>query len=126
MSTVKNPTKKEMFNRLLTLAPVTADPELVAFVEHQLELLSNKANRKPSEKEKAKQEHDKALRVVIVDEMSPDEAYTADDLIKTCPTLTTEPNITAPKVSYLIRELLADGSVVKFTDKRKTYYKLAD
>lgn len=124
-NTEKKITKREMFTRLLSLEQVQADSELVSGIEHELELLDKKNERKPSEKQIQKLDHDADLRVAIMAEMAPGEAYTADDLVKTCPTLVAESGITAPKVSYLMRELLATNKVTKETIKRKTYWKLA-
>lgn len=126
MSNSKKPTKKEMFTKILSLEAVKADTELTEFVEHELELLANKNIRKPSEKDKAKTENDARLRSAIVNEMEMGKAYTADQLIKVCPTLSVEPNLTAQKVTVLMRDLVDDKSVVKYTEKRKTYYKLSD
>ena len=126
MSNSKKPTKKEMFTKILSLEAVKADAELTEFVEHELELLANKNIRKPSEKDKAKTENDARLRSAIVNEMEMGKAYTADQLIKVCPTLSIEPNLTAQKVTVLMRDLVDDKSVVKYTEKRKTYYKLSD
>lgn len=126
MSNSKKPTKKEMFTKILSLEAVKADAELTEFVEHELELLANKNIRKPSEKDKAKIENDARLRSAIVNEMEMGKAYTADQLIKACPTLSVEPNLTAQKVTVLMRDLVDDKSVVKYTEKRKTYYKLSD
>lgn len=125
-TTPKKPTKKEMYGRLLTLDSVKADAELTEFVEHELELLANKNIHKPSEKDKAKTENDARLRSAIVNEMEMGKAYTADQLIKACPTLSVEPDLTAQKVTVLMRDLVEDESVIKYTEKRKTYYKLAD
>lgn len=125
-TTPKKPTKKEMYGRLLALDAVKNDAELTEFVEHELDLLANKNIRKPSEKDKAKTENDARLRSAIVNEMEMGKAYTADQLIKACPTLSVEPDLTAQKVTVLMRDLVEDESVIKYTEKRKTYYKLAD
>lgn len=126
MSNSKKPTKKEMFTKILSLEAVKADTDLTEFVKHELELLANKNIRKPSEKDKAKTENDARLRSAIVNEMEMGKGYTADQLIKACPTLSVEPDLTAQKVTVLMRDLVDDKSVVKYTDKRKTYYKLSD
>ena len=52
--------------------------------------------------------------------------YSAADLIKNLPTLAAEADLSVAKVSYLMRELVADGSVEKVVEKRHTFYKLAD
>lgn len=126
MSNSKKPTKKEMFTALLNLDSVKTNPDYVEFIEHELDLLNSK-NSKPSKKDAERRDHDSVLRSAIVSEMEVDASYTADHLIKSCPTLAVEPELTAAKVSYLMRALLADSSVVSFKGKdRKTYYKLAD
>lgn len=126
MSNSKKPTKKEMFTKILSLEAVKADAELTEFVEHELELLANKNIHKPSEKDKVKTENDARLRSAIVNEMEMGKGYTADQLIKVYPTLSVEPDLTAQKVTVLMRDLVDDKSVVKYTEKRKTYYKLSD
>ena len=128
-TTVKMPTKRTCFNRLASLSEVQADPELVWFVEHELELLDakNGANRKPSEKELAKRAHDQELRVAMVDQMEVNTLYSASDLIKTLPCFASEPDIKPAKVSYLMQKLIEDGSVVRVQDKKRhILYKLAD
>ena len=124
----KKITKKDRFNVLLNLASVQADPELTAFIEHEIELLDkkNSAERKPSEKQVAKTAHDADLRSAIVNEMEMNTLYSANDLIKALPTLSAEPNLSVAKISYLMRDLLNDNSVVKVVEKRHTFYKLAD
>jgi hypothetical protein len=52
--------------------------------------------------------------------------YSAGDLIKNLPTLSAEADLSPAKVSYLMRDLMTDGSVVKVVEKRHTFYKLAD
>ena len=46
----KKLTKKDRFNQLLEIPAVQADAELVAFIEHELELLANKNKAKDGEK----------------------------------------------------------------------------
>ena len=128
MATTKKITKTDRFNTLLTFAEVQADPELTAFIEHEIELLDkkNSAERKPTAKQVAKTAHDAELRSAIVNEMEMNTLYSAGDLIKTLPTLSAEPDLSVAKISYLMRDLLTDGSVVKVVEKRHTFYKLAD
>ena len=124
----KKITKKDRFTALLNIEAVKNDADMVAFIEHEIELLDkkNSTERKPSEKQVAKTAHDAELRSAIVNEMEMNTLYSASDLIKNLPTLTAETDLSPAKVSYLMRDLVADGSVVKVIEKRHTFYKLAD
>lgn len=128
MATTKKITKTDRFNTLLTFAEVQADPEMVDFINHEIELLAkkNSGERKPTAKQTEKLAHDADLRRAIVDEMEMNTLYSAGDLIKTLPTLSAEPGLSVAKVSYLMRDLLADKSVEKVIDKRHTFYRLSE
>lgn len=128
MATTKKITKTDRFNTLLTFAEVQADPAMVEFINHEIELLAkkNSGERKPTAKQTAKLTHDADLRRAIVDEMEMGVLYSAGDLIKTLPTLSAEPDLSVAKVSFLMRDLLTDGSVVKVIDKRHTFYRLSE
>ena len=124
----KKITKKDRFMALLNMEEVKANPAMVDFINHEIELLDkkNSAERKPTQKQVDKQNHDAELRKAIVDEMEMGVLYSASDLIKNLPTLSAEPDLSPAKVSFLMRDLLADESVVKVLDKRHTFYKLTD
>lgn len=123
----KNPTKKDYFNTLLNLPAVAEHPELVDFINHELELLVRKnTNRKPTAKQTAKLSKDADLRQAIVDEMEMNVLYSASDLLKTLPTLSAEPDLSVAKVSYLMRDLVNDKSVERVVDKRHTFYRLSE
>lgn len=117
MTNTKKPTKRDNYNLLLTLAEVKANPNLVDFIKHEIELLDkkNSTEKKPSATAVA---NDK-LQATILAEMTVNKAYTCSDIIKTvseCSELST------PKVSYLMNALADAGKVVKTTDKKKTYF----
>ena len=127
MATTKKITKTDRYNTLLTFAEVQADPAMVEFIEHEIELLAkkNSAERKPTAKQTEKLAHDADLRQAIVDEMEMDTLYSAGDLVKNLPTLSAESDLSVAKVSYLMRDLVADGSVEKVIEKRHTFYRLS-
>ena len=124
----KNPTKKDRFESLLNIPAVAENPDLVAFIEHELELLAKKngAERKPTKKQTEKLTHDAELRQAIVSEMEMGVLYSASDLIKSLPTLSAEPDLSVSKVSFLMRDLVADKSVDKVVEKRHTFYRLSE
>lgn len=124
-NTTKKPTKKENFAKLLTFPDVAADAELVDFINHEIELLvrKNSAERKPTAKQIAQRENDTVLRTAIVAEMDADTLYSADDIAKNLPSIVAA-GLSAAKVSYLMRDLVASGKVSKTTDKRKVFYQV--
>ena len=121
-STTKKLTKRDRFEALLKMSEVQANPDMVAFIEHEIELLAKKnaGDKKPT----AKQMENDAVKQVILDEMTanPDKLYTVTDLIKTVDGLG---DLTNQRVSALLRQMIDAGSVVKTVDKRKSYFSLA-
>ena len=118
----KKTTKREYLNRILSYAK----EEDVPFILHEIELLDkkNSANRKPSEKDIAKRNADKEMRIAIVDEMEIGVRYSGAD-IAALPTPSAS-KITSAKAQYLMQELIKDGSVNKVIEKRHTFYELAE
>lgn len=89
---------------------------------HMVEQLDKK-NAAPK-KVTAKQEANEVMKEVIADflALNADKGYTCSDLLKEVEAL----NGRNPQyVSALMRSLVLDGSVEKYTDKRKTYFKVA-
>ena len=121
-STVKKLTKRDRFEALLKLSEVQADPAMVEFINHEIDLLSRKnaGDKKPT----ANQIANDGYKDIIFAEMSanPDKLYTVTDLIKTVPELA---EYTNQRVSALLRQMIDAGSVVKTVDKRKSYFSLA-
>ena len=121
MTNSKKLTKRDHFNALLSLSEVQANPALVAFIEHELELLDkkNSADKKPT----AQQVANDGIKDAIVEGMEPTRLYTVTELIKEiaeCNELTNQ------RVSALLRQLISEGKVVKTIDKRKPYFQLAE
>ena len=118
----RKPTKRDRFNALLNIDAVKNDADLVAFIEHEIELLAKKnaGDKKPT----AKQMENDAVKQVILDEMTanPDKLYTVTDLIKGVPELAEYSN---QRVSALLRQMIDANAVVKTIDKRKSYFSLA-
>jgi hypothetical protein len=122
-------TKRDHFNTLLSIAEVAENPVLVAFIEHELELLDKKnaADRKPT----AVQVANDGLREAILDFMEEGKGYTVSDLIKQVPACA---DLSQSKVSAILRPLLLvtakgeanpDGVLERYEEKGKAYFKLA-
>ena len=121
-STVKKLTKRDRFEALLKMTEVQANPDMVAFIQHEIELLAKKnaSDKKPT----AKQMENDAVKQVILDAMTENagKLFTVTDLIKGVPELADYSN---QRVSALLRQMIEAGAVVKTIDKRKSYFSLA-
>lgn len=115
-------TKKEMFTELLTLNEVVARPDLVAGIEHEIELLSrkNSSTRKPT----AHQEENEILteRIKAILFHAPKEGMTITEVVKALD----DDNITHSRINQLVKKLKDEGIVVRTEVKRKAYFKLSD
>lgn len=116
----KKITKKDNFNALLAIPAVAENSALVDFINHEIELLDrkNSAERKPT----AKQTENSALKSAIVDEMESGVKYTISDMLKALPSCA---DLTNQRVSAIVRQLVADGVVIRTEEKRKAYFSLA-
>lgn len=115
--TNKKITKRDRFNALLNMAEVKANPDMVAFIEHELELLAkkNSADKKPT----AQQVANAGVVSAIYDGMAENRLYTITELIKEIPECA---ELTNQRVSAIVRGELG----VKFErveDKRKAYFR---
>lgn len=117
---MKKITKRERFESLLNMAEVQADPGMVEFINHELELLArkNSSEKKPT----AQQMANEAIKQAIVDGMEENHLYTITDIQKNVPACA---DLSNQKISALVRQLKDDGVVVKTEDKRKSYFSLA-
>ena len=117
MANEKKMTKREMFESLLKLSVVQADPKMVEFIEHEIDLLNrkNSAEKKPT----AQQMANEATKQAILDGMETNRFYTVSEIIKEIPACA---ELSNQKVSALMRQLKDDGKVVKTEDKRKSYF----
>lgn len=118
--TNKKITKRDRFNALLAIPAVQADPGMVEFIEHELELLAkkNSADKKPT----AQQTANEGIKAAIVEAMEPNRLYTVTELqksVEACADLSNQ------RVSALLRQLKDEGAVVRTEDKRKAYFSKA-
>lgn len=109
-------TKRDYFNSLLSLSEVQADEALVSFINHELELLSEK---KPT----ATQIANDSLKVAITNYLSEGGKHTISEMLAEVPALEGMQN---QKVSALVRQMIADGVVQRIEEKRKAYFALMD
>lgn len=121
-NTNRKPTKRDHYNELLAIPAVAENEKLVAFIEHEIELLDkkNSAERKPT----AKQTANMGIKDAIVEWMVDGEQYAVADIVKGCPTIV-DGEISANRVTALMTQLTNEGRVTRTTEKRKNYYALA-
>ena len=118
MANTSKMTKRDYFNTLLTMSDVQANPAVVAFIEHEIELLDkkNSAEKKPT----AQQIANKVIADASVAGMERDKLYTVTDLIKTIPACA---DLTNQRVSAILRGM-TDG-IERVEERRKAYFRLA-
>ena len=111
-------TKKDKFEMLAKLPAVQSDPVLSEFIAHEMELLSkkNSAEKKPT----AQQTANVGIQTAILNGMEVGKAYTITDLIKSVPECA---DLTNQRVSALVRQMVDGGSVERFEEKRKAYFR---
>ena len=120
MANVKKPTKRETLTNLIARYP--NDNELVAYCEHEIELLDNK---KASGSKKVNETALANENLVYNALASVGEPITATNLIaKTdLSALANESGIVTPqRVSAYLKKLKDSGRVTTTTDKKKTYF----
>ena len=118
---VKKLTKKDRFNQLLAIPAVQADTEMVAFIEHEIELLSRKSTseKKPTQR----QVQGESMKEAIINFMEPNVLYSGSDLLRQVEELDGESN---QRVASLMKQLMEkEGMVERITEKGKVYWKLA-
>lgn len=110
-------TKKDYFNQLLAIPEVAEKNDLVDFINHQIELLDNRNKKKDGTITKTQLEH-RELMDRILDLMECDTGYTCGDLHK----FLNDSNISANKVSAMLKKLVDSGEIEKTTEKRKSIF----
>lgn len=115
-------TKKEMFTELLTLSEVAARPELVAGIEHEIELLSRKNSntRKPTAHQEENDVIIEYIKAILF--RASGDGMTISEVAKALD----NPDLTHSRVNQLVKKLKDDGTVVRTEIKRKAYFKLSD
>ena len=112
-------TQRDFFNEIIELAKVNEREDIVEFCEGRIAVLDKKAgNKKPTKT----QEENEVLKGVILNVLTTEgvtvsELQTKDDALKV---------LSNQRVSALLRQMIADGKVVKTVEKKKSYFALAE
>ena len=117
----KKTTKREYYE--LIKSKLADNAEIVAFCDHEIELLDNRKKTTDGEKKLTpKQKENLALVATILDNMELDTIYSISDMqrkIEVCKELTNQ------KISSLIRQAMVDGTIERVEVKGKAFFKLA-
>lgn len=117
----KKTTKREYYE--LIKSKLADDAEIVAFCDHEIELLDNRKKTTDGEKKLTpKQKENLALVSTIVDNMEVDTIYSISDMqrkIEVCKELTNQ------KISSLIRQAMSYGTIERVEVKGKAFFRLA-
>lgn len=110
-------TKREMFTMIKEVAEVKANAEMVAFIDHEIELLDKKSSKSGQTKTQKENE-------VIIEQV-----FDALALVGRAVTITELQNevvamgeLSNQKISAMLRKLVLSGRVVKTVDKKKSYF----
>ena len=112
-------TQRDYFNEIIALATANDRSDLVDFAKGRIAVLDKKAtNKKPTKTQEENEAIKAEILAVLTDKgMTVTEIQTMSDVLK---------NLSNQRVSALLRQLIADGAVVKSVDKKKSYFALAE
>ena len=121
-------TKREKFSALLSLSDVQANPMLVEFINHEIELLDKKNSSKKLTPTQTKNVEFKE-QILDILQTEPNQVFTVTEILK----MLDDGELTNQRVSAILRQMCApkDGNpedsaypVIRFEEKRKAYFKL--
>ena len=123
----KKLTKKDYFAQLREI--VADRPELVAFIDHEVDLLTRKNSG--TTQTKAQKENVAIAEMLVAELAKVKKAITITDLMNTSEviknyTLENGNKLTNQKISAIFKQLKDDNKIVKVTDKKKSYFSIAN
>ena len=121
MSTIKS---EKVTNRVALAYALDNLPDAPADVREKWQKMIDQLDKKNASPKKMteKQEKNEGIKAEILDFLTAHEGegFTCSDLLKEIPSLEGDSN---QHVSALMRALVLTGSVEKYTEKRRTYFK---
>ena len=116
-SSVRKPTKKQMFEGLLKMPNLSQ--EQIDFINHELELLAKKngGERKPT----SKQVENAAIAEQMVAEMQENRLYSTTEISKEIPAVA---GLSTQKITPMLTAMVEAGKVAKTIEKGRSYYKV--
>lgn len=113
-------TQKEMFNEIITLAEEAGRDDIVKFAEGRIEMLAKKS---ASKKATANQQANEVIKKAILNILGENDRMLAGEVLTA---LVKNEVVSADtnnqKISAILRLMIADGTVEKTVDKKKSYF----
>lgn len=122
MENTKKITKRDNFNKLLTIREVAEDTQLVEFINHELELLDRKSASHSTAKT-ANQKANEEIKTKIVDALVQLGKSTISELQAGSEEMAEYSN---QKLSALLKQLVDSKQVVRTMEKKKAYFEIAE
>lgn len=117
----KKTTKREYFAQVIEVLKAQGCDELVTFCEHEVELLTKKAENKKS---KGASEENMVLANAVYDVLvATGKGMTVSEIQKADASLT---DLSTPKVTALLKILMDSGKVVRTADRKRTEFSAVD
>ena len=124
-------TKKDYF-AVLSAIVIDANPtnsaDILAFIDHEVELLEKKNSAKSSKPTKTQLANEGLKDAIIATLAVIDKPVIITEMQKFNPELATDEKgetISNQRISALLRQLIDKGTVVRTTEKKKAYFSLA-
>lgn len=114
----KKITKVDRFNQLKAITEVAENADLMAFIDHEIELLQKKSGSKKPSKVQIENEGVKDTILSVLGT----EGMTASEVLATS---TEFEGMSNQKISALLNQLVKEGKAIKTIDKKKSLFSLA-
>lgn len=123
-TSARRTTKREYYNILLGIEAVNSNPDLVAFIENEIDLLNKKSNSSSDKKPTARQSENAGLKEAILNYLRQNDPATITELMKNVPELAVIENLTNQRTSAIVRQMIEiDKTVERLVEKRIAYFK---
>lgn len=120
-NTIKKPTKRENFEALAAIPEVASSPELVKFINREIELLNKKSKSNGELTPEQKENEEIKQTILNFLENNAEKMFTISEIQKAI--ADNYPDLTNQKVSSLVRYMKTDNLVERIEDKRKAYFR---
>ena len=122
----KKLTKRDYFTKLRGI--VADNEELVAFIDHELELLSKKNSG--GSQTKTQKENEVVAEMLITELEKLNKPVTITDLMASSSTvreytLENGKTLTNQKISAIFKQLVDSNKIIRVTEKKKSYFSVA-
>jgi hypothetical protein len=111
-------TKKEQFAKVRAILAEKGENDLVAFIDHEVELLTAKNSRRSNKPTKTQREN-VVLAEKILESMTAGKAVTISEIQRNCVDVR---ELSNQKVSAIVRSLVSDGKLNRSEVKGKAFF----